>query len=60
MSWRQQGLAQACVPAAAGTYDGMVAKLDYLQALGVNALELQPIHEFNELEYYQVMMSMSA
>jgi pullulanase/glycogen debranching enzyme len=31
----------------------MVERLDYLQALGVNAIELMPIHEFNELEYYQ-------
>ena len=37
-----------------GTYEGMLAKLDYLTTLGVNALELQPIQEFNELEYYQV------
>ena len=29
-------------------------KLPYLQALGINAIELLPIHEFNELEYYQV------
>lgn len=32
----------------------MIEKLDYLQRLGVNAVELMPIHEFNELEYYQV------
>ena len=32
----------------------MAERLDYLQSLGVNALELMPIHEFNELEYYQV------
>lgn len=30
----------------------MTARLDYLAALGVNALELLPVHEFNELEYY--------
>eukprot|EP00201_Polytomella_parva_P015074 CAMPEP_0175063974 /NCGR_PEP_ID=MMETSP0052_2-20121109/15063_1 /TAXON_ID=51329 ORGANISM="Polytomella parva, Strain SAG 63-3" /NCGR_SAMPLE_ID=MMETSP0052_2 /ASSEMBLY_ACC=CAM_ASM_000194 /LENGTH=299 /DNA_ID=CAMNT_0016330249 /DNA_START=333 /DNA_END=1229 /DNA_ORIENTATION=- len=35
-----------------GTYAGMTEKLDYLQALGVNAVELLPIFEFNELEYY--------
>ena len=29
-------------------------KLDYIQKLGVNAIELLPVHEFNELEYYQV------
>lgn len=38
----------------AGTYAAMTEKLDYLTRLGVNALELQPVHEFNELEYYQV------
>ena len=39
--------------ATAGTYLGLVEKLPYLQALGINAIELLPIHEFNELEYYQ-------
>ncbi len=38
----------------AGTYLGLVEKLDYLQALGINAIELLPVQEFNELEYYQV------
>lgn len=38
----------------AGTYLGLVEKLDYLQTLGVNAIELLPVQEFNELEYYQV------
>ena len=42
---------------AAGTYLGLVEKLDYLQALGVNAVELLPVQEFNELEYYQVIHS---
>ncbi len=28
--------------------------MDYLQQLGINAIELLPVHEFNELEYYQV------
>ncbi|GMH35686.1 hypothetical protein BSKO_03554 [Bryopsis sp. KO-2023] len=40
---------------APGTYEGMVQKLDYLQDLGVNCIELLPIHEFNELEYYEVI-----
>lgn len=40
------------VRAPAGTYAGMVEKLDYLQSLGVNAIELLPVFEFNELEYY--------
>ena len=38
-------------PARRGTYAGVVDKLDYLADLGVNAIELLPIHEFNELEY---------
>lgn len=37
-----------------GTYLGLVEKLDYLKALGVTAIELMPVHEFNELEYYRV------
>lgn len=37
-----------------GTYQGLTQRLDYLTSLGVNAIELLPIHEFNELEYYQV------
>lgn len=35
-----------------GTYLGVVEKLDHLQELGVNCIELMPCHEFNELEYY--------
>lgn len=35
-----------------GTYLGMVEKLEHLKELGVNAIELMPCHEFNELEYY--------
>jgi hypothetical protein len=35
-----------------GTYAGMVERLDYLQGLGVNCVELLPVQEFNELEYY--------
>lgn len=38
----------------AGTYSGIVEKLNYLKRLGVNAIELLPVHEFNELEYYKV------
>lgn len=42
-----------------GTYIGMIEKLAYLKALGINAIELMPSHEFNELEYhaYNPMMS---
>lgn len=35
-----------------GTYLGMVEKLEHLKELGVNAIELLPCQEFNELEYY--------
>ena len=38
----------------AGTFAGILEKLDYLSTLGINALELQPVQEFNELEYYGV------
>lgn len=38
-------------PAKRGTYAGLIDKLDYLAGLGVNAIELLPVHEFNELEY---------
>lgn len=33
-----------------GSYLGMIEKLDHLSELGVNAIELLPIFEFNELE----------
>mmetsp|Transcript_1802 Transcript_1802/g.6412 ORF Transcript_1802/g.6412 Transcript_1802/m.6412 type:complete len:515 (+) Transcript_1802:168-1712(+) len=35
-----------------GTYKGVIEKLPYLKSLGVNCIELLPIHEFNEMEYY--------
>lgn len=37
-----------------GTYLGIIEKIPYLKELGVNALELLPIHEFNEKEAVQV------
>lgn len=37
-----------------GTYLGLTEKLDYLKDLGVNCVELMPVNEFNELEYYEV------
>src|SRR4029079_14725678 len=33
-----------------GTYAGLVEKIPYLQALGVTAVELLPIHEFDECD----------
>ncbi|WOL19778.1 hypothetical protein Cni_G28580 [Canna indica] len=35
-----------------GTYLSVIKKLDHLKELGVNCIELMPIHEFNELEYF--------
>lgn len=40
-----------------GTYAALTEKLDYISSLGVNAIELLPVHEFNELEYYAVLPS---
>ena len=35
-----------------GTYAGLIEKIPYLKKLGITTLELLPIHEFNEMEYY--------
>jgi isoamylase/glycogen operon protein len=37
-----------------GTYLGIVEKIPYLKELGINGVELMPIHEFNECEYQKV------
>lgn len=34
-----------------GTFLGVVEKIPHLKDLGVNAIELMPVHEFNEQEY---------
>ncbi len=34
-----------------GTFNGIIEKIPYLKQLGVNALELLPLHEFNENEW---------
>jgi isoamylase len=34
-----------------GTFLGMIDRISHLKALGVNAVELLPLHEFNESEY---------
>lgn len=39
---------------APGTYQGIIEKIPYLKDLGINAIELMPIHEFNEKEAVQV------
>ncbi|HIE11168.1 MAG TPA: glycogen-debranching protein, partial [Kiritimatiellae bacterium] len=36
-----------------GTYAGLIEKLPYIRDLGVTTLELLPIHEFDEMEYYR-------
>lgn len=36
--------------AAPGTFSGLIEKLPYLKKLGVNAIELMPVHEFFESE----------
>jgi len=41
---------QNSVVAAPGTFAGLVEKIPYLQWLGVNAVELLPIHEFDECD----------
>lgn len=33
-----------------GTYYGVVEKIDYLKELGITAVELLPVHEFDELD----------
>eukprot|EP01025_Chloroclados_australasicus_P040944 TRINITY_DN4311_c0_g3_i3.p1 TRINITY_DN4311_c0_g3~~TRINITY_DN4311_c0_g3_i3.p1 ORF type:complete len:1016 (-),score=89.58 TRINITY_DN4311_c0_g3_i3:312-3314(-) len=38
---------------APGTYAGMIERLDYVKDLGINCIELLPVFDFNELEYYQ-------
>ena len=36
-----------------GTFAGLMEKLDYLKDLGVNAIELMPIFEFDEMQDYR-------
>jgi isoamylase len=36
-----------------GTFAGIVEKIPYLRKLGVNCVELMPIHEFDEFENYR-------
>jgi isoamylase/glycogen operon protein len=36
-----------------GTFLGIIEKIPYLKSLGVNAVELMPIHEFDETEYHK-------
>lgn len=34
-----------------GTFQAIIEKIPYLKELGINAVELLPVHEFNEREY---------
>ncbi len=34
-----------------GTYSGLIEKIPHLKSLGINAVELMPVFEFNELSY---------
>lgn len=36
-----------------GSYNGLIEKLPYLRSLGITSLELLPIQEFDELEYFR-------
>jgi len=36
---------------ASGTFQGVIEKIPFLRDLGINAVKLMPIHEFNECEY---------
>ncbi|MDE7262296.1 MAG: glycogen debranching protein GlgX [Oscillospiraceae bacterium] len=38
-----------------GTFAGLMEKLPYLKQLGVNAIELMPIFEFDEMQDYRVV-----
>jgi glycogen operon protein len=40
--------------ASPGTYKGLIEKIPYIKSLGVTAVELMPVFEFNELENKQV------
>lgn len=38
-----------------GTYEGLRQKIPYLKDLGINAVELMPIFEFDEMESYRIV-----
>ena len=37
-----------------GTFSGLMQKISYLKSLGVNAVELMPIFEFDEMQDYRI------
>lgn len=42
-----------------GTYDGIVEKIPYMKDLGITAVELMPVHEFEEVQKWTVEDNMS-
>lgn len=50
-----RGFTQDCSSKVAhpGTFLGIIEKIPYLKELGINALELMPVFEFNEAEFSQ-------
>jgi isoamylase len=44
--------ASSGVAAEPGSYAALIEKLPHLVRMGFNCIELLPVHEFNELEYY--------
>ncbi len=49
-----RGFTQRAAIPHAGTYMGIIAMIPYLKSLGINALELLPVFEFDEFEYQQL------
>ena len=35
-----------------GTYKGFIEKIPYIKSLGITSIELLPVYEFDEMEYY--------
>lgn len=36
---------------SSGTFASIIDKIEYFKSMGINTIELQPIHEFNEMNY---------
>ncbi len=45
---------QSSQTASPGTFSAMIEKIPYLKELGINAVELMPVFEFNECEYGKI------
>jgi glycogen operon protein len=44
-------------PAKRGTYAGLIEKIPYLQQLGITAVELMPVHQFDEQDVYSDLLT---